>query len=414
MYRFLEDIEEEAFNNFILTYPDASIEQTTSWARLKTEWQHSLCGIYRDDVLVGTALVLTRQILPFMKYAYCPRGPLMDFGDPKAVNAFKDGIMSFCKKKGIYCVMIDPPIIIGKIPPEIDEKDYFDPFEIDFAKFDNLISAGFIHCGFSKELNSTLQPRFNAVVPLKKGDMSKMTFDELKKNFKTKIRKYFANFQSLRGLYFEKAQPTDENIAVLKSVISKTENRKHILLRGEKYFKLMAESFGESFFLGFEKCDVSKYIRSLKNHDGDAEKISNAENVKSVRGNIIPLSALLTIYPPNREGIKKAEFLYSGSDLTVFPSFSATLCGLGEVCKQCIENDVDFLNLGGISGTLDGGLYDFKKQFSPIILEYAGEFELVIKKHRYAFMKKCLPAMQKTYRRAAQFVKGIGKPRTKA
>lgn len=414
VYTFIENIPIEDFDLFVSGFAAAPIEQTSAWAGLKVGWKHTLCGLYRDGMLVGTALVLIRKMLPFVRYAYCPRGPLIDFSDADAVKAFTDGIKSFCKKRGIYSVMIDPPIVIGKILPDIDNQSFYDPFDIDLSKFDNLISAGFIHGGFGKELNATLQPRFNAVIPLKKADGTAFGFPELKKNFKTKIRKYYANFQPLRGLYFEKAEPSQQNIAVFKNVISKTENRKNISLRDEKYFRLMAEYFGDSFFLGFEKCDIEKYISALKEHGADEEKISNAENILHTHGNNIPLAALLTIYSPNRSGTRIAEFLYSGSDLTVFPSFSATLCGLGEVCKACIEADMDFLNLGGISGTLDGGLYDFKKQFSPVILEYAGEFELVIKKHRYAFMKKCLPTMQRAYRCGVSAVRKVVRPKRNA
>ena len=74
-----------------------------------------------------------------------------------------------------------------------------DSFDIEKGKigFDNLIFAGFSHCGFEKELHSTLQPRYNAVIPLKKADGSSLSFEELKKNFKTRIRENISLIFSL-------------------------------------------------------------------------------------------------------------------------------------------------------------------------------------------------------------------------
>ena len=164
--------------------------------------------------------------------------------------------------------------------------------------------------------------------------------------------------------------------------------------------------FSDDAFFGFERCDVEVYISTLEkrlekepeNSEKIGEQLTEAKKILDEKGKTISLAALLTVYPPNKEGEKMAEYLYAGSDLSVFPSFNATLCGLGDQCKFCIDRGIDYLDLGGVSGTLDDGLYEFKKHFSPIIIEYAGEFELKIKKFRYAFMKRGMPAMKRVYK----------------
>lgn len=415
MYSFKENIPQDDFIRFVSQADVAPIQQTVSWSKLKNNWQSFFCGIYKDKNLIGVSLILVRKILPLFSYAYCPRGPILDFSDKEAVAAFKNGIFDFCKKRKIYSVMIDPPIVVGKTLPELSSDAYFDPFDPEKGKsaFENLISEGFIHGGFGKDLHSALQPRYNAMIPLKKSDKTPLSFDELKKNFKTKIRKYYANFQAIRGLYYEKAEPTKENISTFKKIIENTEARQKISLREEEYFSLLAKSFEDKAFFGFEKCNIETYISNLEkrlqkepeNTEKIKKQISDAKEVIAERGNKIPLAALLTVYPPNEKGTKVAEYLYAGSDLTVFSSFCATLCGLGAQCVNCIEKDIDFLNLGGLAGTFDDGLYDFKKQFNPIIVEYAGEFTLPIKKFRYRFMKKGLPFMKKTYKNFKKIIK---------
>ena len=414
MYTFRENISISEFEEFVSKFPFAPIQQTPAWSRLKSNWRSFFCGVYRSgekeggETLAGVSLILVRKILPFFSYAYCPRGPVLDFSNKELVEAFKKGIEEFCKKRGIYAVTIDPPIVVGKITPELPGENFLDSFDIEKGKigFDNLIFAGFSHCGFEKELHSTLQPRYNAVIPLKKADGSSLSFEELKKNFKTKIRKYFANFQSLRGLYYERVEATPENISEFCEILRNTEKRQKISLRGEDYFALIGKCFSDDAFFGFERCDVEVYISTLEkrlekepeNSEKIGEQLTEAKKILDEKGKTISLAALLTVYPPNKEGEKMAEYLYAGSDLSVFPSFNATLCGLGDQCKFCIDRGLDYLDLGGVSGTLDDGLYEFKKHFSPIIIEYAGEFELKIKKFRYAFMKRGMPAMKRVYK----------------
>jgi serine/alanine adding enzyme len=93
-----------------------------------------------------------------------------------------------------------------------------------------------------------------------------------------------------------------------------------------------------------------------------------------------------------------AEYLYAGADLTVFPSFCATLCGLFYECERSVAKGCDYLNLGGLPGTFDDGLYDFKAPFNPIIVEYAGEFDLPVCGWKYAFMERWLPTLKRIYR----------------
>ena len=409
MYSFKENIPVGDFEEFVSHSSFAPIQQTKAWAELKNNWEHFFCGIYRDETLCGVCLILVRKILPTVKHAYAPRGPILDFSDKEAVSAFRDGVFSFCKKHGASSFMCDPEIPVAKTLPSLPEENYYDPVDVEKGRrdFENLVSAGFIHGGFGKELHSALQPRYNAMIPLKKADGTLLLFDELKKNFKPSIRRYFGTFQTFRGLEFEHS----DDVAGFKKILSNTEERQHISLRGESYFSLMQKSFGDDFYIGIEYCDVKKYIANLEeklekeNTEKNADLLAEAKKALDERGEKIPLAAALNIFPPNKDGVKVVEYLYGGSDLNVFPSFHAPRSVIAASCTAAAERNADFLNLGGLAGTFDDGLYNFKERFSPIIVEFAGEFELKINKGRYAFMKKCLPAMQKTYKKLIKLIK---------
>ncbi len=416
MYQFKADIPAEEFEAFIENSSFAPIQQTTAWSKLKNNWESAFCGIYRDDgTMAGAALILMRKLMPGFVYAYCPRGPIMDLCDREALEAFTKGAAEFCRKNGVYLLKTDPAVIVGKTLPDMPPERYFDPFDLDRGKreFEALTGCGFIHKGFGKNLEDATQPRFNAVIPLKDAEGNPLDAAKLKKNYKTKIRKYLGSFQPARGLFYEEAGHSQENIALFKKILSATEERQSIFLRNEQYFKLLADSFGDKAFFAFEKCKVDDYIANLdaryekepENREKLTEQKEEALRVKEQRGETVELAALLTVYPPNKTGVKTAEYLYAGADLSVFPSFCATLCGLCAQCLLCIEKGCDFLNLGGVSGYFNDGLYDFKSPFNPIIVEYAGEFDLPVNKAKYALMEKGLPVLKKGYSKLRRLLK---------
>lgn len=415
MYKFKADIPVNEFTAFVEKSSFAAIQQTEEWSKLKNNWKNSFCGIYRDEELVGVALILMRTLMPGFTYAYCPRGPIMDFCDIEAVKTFTEGARAYCKSQGVYLLKVDPTIVVGKTLPDMPKEKYLDCFDLEKSKveFDNMVACGFRHKGFGKSLDSATQPRYNALIPLKDSEGNPLTAPQFKKNYKQKLRKYLGNFQAARGLYYEGAEHTDENIALFKKILSNTEARQQINLRNEEYFNLLASAFGEKAYFAFEKCDVNTYIQNLlkryekepENREKLTEQIEDAKRVLAERGETVPLAALLTVYPPNNEGVKIAEYLYAGSDLTVFSSFCATLCGLCTQCTYCAEKGCDYLDLGGVPGTFDDGLYDFKSPFNPIIVEYAGEFDLSINNTKYAIMEKGLPILKKGYSKVRKLLK---------
>lgn len=79
MYSFKADIPIKEFTEFVEGSSFATIQQTEAWSRLKGNWKSSFCGVYKDNELKGVALILMRTLMPGFVYAYCPRGPIMDF-----------------------------------------------------------------------------------------------------------------------------------------------------------------------------------------------------------------------------------------------------------------------------------------------------------------------------------------------
>ena len=61
MYKFKVDIDKEEYNKFISKYSMAPITQDYRWANVKKDWEHTLCALYKDNSIVGVALLLIKK-----------------------------------------------------------------------------------------------------------------------------------------------------------------------------------------------------------------------------------------------------------------------------------------------------------------------------------------------------------------
>lgn len=98
---------------FIAQRPSVSFLQTPAWAQVKTEWRGESIGWFDGDHLVGTGLVLYRQIPKIKRYlAYLPEGPEIDWsGDP---SAWLDPMVEHLKGAGAFGVRMGPPLVVRR------------------------------------------------------------------------------------------------------------------------------------------------------------------------------------------------------------------------------------------------------------------------------------------------------------
>ena len=74
-----------------------------------------------------------------------------------------------------------------------------------------------------------------------------------------------------------------------------------------------------------------------------------------------------------------AEVLYAGMD-DAFKRYMAPYLTWYHTIQACFDRGFEWCNMGGIEGSLDGGLTKFKSNFHPTILEYVGEFDFPVNK----------------------------------
>lgn len=416
-YRFDDDVSISEYESFILNVSNAPIFQSVSWAGVKENWKKRIIGVRdENDTLVLATLLLYRNVGLNFSFGYCNRGPIGDLKED-IFKVFSSGLDLIGKKLKLAYIKIDPLVPYEITRPDIPETSYFYPYEnIDSYKQINdiIVSNGFIHKGFGKVLSDYIQPRYNTIVPLKDCKRNPLTADQLKKNFRPSIRKYVGVYAEKRGIFSEIIDVNDDNLTEFTRLIHCTETRQNIYLRGKEYFKNLTDSYGDNAKILFAKCNISKYLEYLysrkdnepENLDKIQPLIEEAVSTMSERGEVVTLAGMLIVLPPNNSGIKQAEYLYTGADLSVFSSFHITLIGLYEAMLFCINSNIDLLNLGGVEGTLDDGLYEFKSKFCPILVEYYGEYDYIVSKFKYNLMEKYMPKVIRIYKKVVRKIKG--------
>lgn len=395
MYKFKQNINKDEYNKFIKNYKYSSFMQETNWSLVKDNWDNILCGVYETDKLVAACSILIKKLAKGFKMFYIPRGYLIDFSNKDLLEFFTVNIKKLAKEHKAYLIKLDPNFCVSEklfknndIKYSIYSKDYE-------TKHKNLLNLGYKHTGFVKDIHANLQPRFQMAVPLVDTDNKFLTYDDLLKTFKSKFRYYIGEFHKKRGVYFTYSHDK-KDVAKFVELLKHTEQNKNIHLRNEQYFNKIIDVFKERAYILFGNVDLEKYLMFLKENNGNQAEIDKVENLLKENGNIMTLSSALLITPQNK-GIRCSEYLYAGNNLVLNKLKISGGIAL-EAARISIEENCHYCNLGGISGYLNDSLTEFKSKYNAVILEYAGEYDLVINKGKYTFVNKFKPILIKLYK----------------
>ncbi|HHX07565.1 MAG TPA: aminoacyltransferase, partial [Erysipelothrix sp.] len=160
MFEFKESISLQDFDNFASNHEMSSINQSIYWPKIKNNWKPYYTGLYQDNQLVGVALVLIRKVLGF-KFAYIPRGPLMDYENREIVRQMMQGLTEFAKKNRYLFVRMDPNINYRIF--KLADKETAPILESGKTAIKNLLQAKTKHLGFPTKMSDGFQPRFVAI-----------------------------------------------------------------------------------------------------------------------------------------------------------------------------------------------------------------------------------------------------------
>lgn len=379
--KFLTNINNEEYTEFIKSHKHGNMMQAIEWSAIKNTWGAVRVAVSDDeDNIIAAAQVLTRKGL-----WYLPRGPILDYNNKELLGFFLTNFKKFAKTKQAKLVKLDIPIAVK------DEKlANFKDVNVDRSN-DELIktfkSYGYNHKGFSLDMSSTIQPRFNTVTKLEKPIP-----DLFSKDTRRLIRDADKKFVEVRRC-------GKENLDDFLFALACTEKRKNISLRGREYFENLLDTFGDNALLYISYINVEKALKECHNRKENLEKEIEELGEKSPKkkrtleeqvagtDKLIALFNGLEIEDKSKDQVisaaitiaygNHAEIIYAGMNED-FAKLPAQYKVFSDTMKKAQEMGISEVSMGGIEGSLNDSLLGFKSKFSPNIVEYYGEFDLVI------------------------------------
>ena len=394
----LKEITNEEFTKFASEFPTKSVFQTTGYAFTmnKQNFDSFFLGLVDESGKIHAAsLILVANVKRF-KYAYAPRGFLIDYTNKELLNDFTNQIKKFLSRNDIIAILINPLVIRNVF----DKKGNLIATNNNADEImKNLKVAGYNHQGFNNYWEAK-KPRFEAIVDLIP-DTEKL-FMSCKKALRTKVRR-----AELNGITVHRGD--DENIKYLYDQLKK------VYPRDLKYFQDSYEFYSHNNLIDFyyAKIETNTFLaQSQKLYQEQEQIVSDLSNaviveakndtsktlsmkleadslLASYKEQLLRATNLLKEYP---EGIitacalvikngEEAFLLIDSRDMN-YSSFNSKHILLWKIMEKYAHDGYKKLNLGGVTNiklkpNKFAGLNEFKTNFNPKIYEYIGDFELV-------------------------------------
>lgn len=401
MYK-LKELTNDEFDEFSKNYNISTVYQTSQYALTMNnqDYDSILLGLVdSNNIIQAATLILITNNRKF-KFAYSPRGYLIDYRNEELVTLFTSFIKEYLNKNNVVTLKINPPIfktIYYIKENNIYKNNYYDHI-LNF-----LISLGYKHLGYNSYFEG-IRPRFEAVINLESDE--KDIFDNLKRELKTKIRN-----AKKTGIKIIKGNDNELNILYDQIKIKYPRNFKYL----EDTYKFFKKNNSIDFY--YTKLDTVKYLqetgKSLEEKENEVLKINNKiqSNNSSNKNISKKMNMDLDVYKYNKQLVEATKLLKEYPDGLItssaliakykdevtllidghnklYKNLNAKHLLIWELCKIYKKEGYKKFNLGGIANiNIDDnkykGLNNFKQSFNPYIIEYMGDLEIITNSSLY-------------------------------
>ena len=391
----IEEITAKEFDEFALNHELSNYHQSSAYATLMTKFGYDKVYIaYKvNGKIKAASLLLLKKIKYIFKYAYAPKGFLIDYKNKKLLNDFTKKIKEYAKNNKIIFIKINPEIPTYRIYNNF-KKRKLSNLEI----IDTLTSLDYVKLKDNLYFESLI-PRFNAIVDLK--NYSIRNIDKTNRNkIHSAVRKGLEievfNENKVKELYpFIERKKRRRNINYYKNYFNVFDDNKSVDIF---LVKINYEKYLENSTLVYEKeLEVNKKLTEKLFNKNSQENITRKMNsdtkLLSYKNDVINATYGIS-KDPNKYIAGALCIKYQNHVHIVISGYNKIYGGLNpnyflhnEIIKYYKDN-FDYLDLNGLTGDFSKqnpykGLNDFKIGFNPLIYEFIGEFDLVVDKRFY-------------------------------
>lgn len=402
-------LDELKFDAFAINHPNYNFYQSSNYGKFMSKHGYNsyYLGLSDDvgNIKAATLIIVKNDKSEKRKMGYAPRGFLIDWSDSELVREFTTKIKEFLAKRSFTYLKVDPMIVY---------KEYNSDGSLKYSNSDDFVkkmqSLGYTHMGYNNGMEAS-KPRWNSIIKLDPNIIS--LYNSLSKEARNKIKKAANN-----GFKVYKGSNTD--ISLFYNVL----NRKNPPL---EYYMDLYQFFNvnNGFEIYFVKLEPVSYVNSSKkmyeeeeqrnsnlnmqmqdfnNPNKDAiinEKLKSDEMLATYKKNMLEAINLFQKYP---SGIiiaalavikygKRVTFFVGASDEDHKNDYPDYLLRwqLAEYFSRGGYESIDYNGMMGMSNTD----YDttLKKELTNSVVEYVGEFDLVINKKTYYTGSKLNPIL---------------------
>ena len=393
-------LDEVRFDNFAANNKYATFYQTSAYGNLMSKNGHNsyYLGLVDEfNNIKAATLIIVKNNKEKKKMGYAPRGFLIDWEDEELVKTFTLLLKDFFAKRGFSYIKLDPPVILKEHNVDGSDK-LLASNNSSFVK--RMQSLGYIHMGYNNGLESN-KPRWNALTELDSNIIP--LYNSISMEAKQKIMiAHNHNIKVYRG--------SKEDINSLYELIDYKKPPIDYYLDYYEFFNKI-----NGFELYFAKLETISFVSSSKQNYEEEEQKNNKLNKMIQDINVVDKSNIINQKIESDEKLAK----YKKDMLDAINLFQShpngiILSGVAIIkynkiitfLTSAINNDYDsyfpeyllkwqlieefarkgykIIDNNGILGDLAKD-YDttIKRELSNKIIEYVGEFDLVINKKAY-------------------------------
>ena len=409
---YLKELTNQEFNTFTDTFMYSSIYQTSEYGFImNTQKYNSLfLGLIDDNNKICAASLILIEKNSMFKYAYAPKGFLIDYSNKYLVEEFTNLIKEYLNKNKIMAIKINPMIVKSSY-------DYNKNIVNNNPNFDNnlnfLKSLGYYHLGFNN-LFESFKPRFEAILDLDKPVNT--LYKNINKNFRNKIKSadnngvriIKANENELDFLYeqVKKKYPRDKKYFedvfyffkkrnMIDYYYAKLDTNAYLIDVQKRYQSQVniCNDINNKLFQNIGK-DNSKIIDSKIQEENKLNELKNelvyATNLlKNKPDGIILSTVLITKY-------RDEVYLFMDGYNKEYKKFNAKHLMTYKLIEKYSKDKYKKFNLGGmtnpsINNERYNGLNEFKLSFNARCIEYIGDLELICNNTLYTLYRNSKP-----------------------
>lgn len=395
----LKELSPLEFYNYISMQQNSSFYQTLEYASFMQEngFNCELIGI-KDSLnnVRAAGLIVFNKIDDKNIYGYAPRGFVIDYKDKELLRDFSEALKKYYKKRNIVFIKINPGIIVSKY------NSYRNEFiETNNSKIIESFESNNYHQLRNSKYFESILPNYSSVI-----ELNSFNYNKLDKNVKNKISKGYR-----KGLFFEKRDidslqllypfiknKTGKDIGYYDTLLkefSKSNKVDLFLIRVnfEEYLINSKEKYEEALEYNSK---VAKELRYNQSEKLISRKMQSDKELLDIKNDIIIATEGLA---RNKNEIVGGAIIIKNKDrVIIFESGYNTKYKelnindfLYYKLIEYYKNNYNYLDLNGFSGDLSDnnpfkGLNTFKMGFKPKVYEYIGEYDIILKKHRYKKM----------------------------